>query len=89
MTTKEYSNLKQEIDDLKQSLDAQTITLSKIYIAFIGDKEFEQDGLVQLVKKHDTWIERQKYMWAKIYGGILVGTTIFTYLMDYIIKINK
>ena len=52
-------------------------------------KEFEQDGLVQLVKKHDTWIEKQKYMWAKIYGGILVGTTILTYIMNYLIKTIK
>tara|TARA_R110000822_G_scaffold214257_2_gene349336 strand:- start:140 stop:409 length:270 start_codon:yes stop_codon:yes gene_type:complete len=89
MTTKEYIDLKGEIDELKKSVDAQNITLGKIHIALIGDKEFEQDGLVQLVKKHDNWIEKQKYMWAKIYGGILVGTTLFTYLMNYVIQLNK
>ena len=89
MTTKEYNDLKTEIDELKKSVDAQSVTLSKIHIALVGDKEFEQDGLVQLVKKHDTWIEKQKYMWAKIYGGILVGTTILTYIMNYLIKTIK
>lgn len=89
MTTKEYNDLKTEIDELKKSVDAQSVTLAKIHIALIGDKEFEQDGLVQLVKKHDAWIERQKYMWAKIYGGILVGTTILTYVMNYLIKTIK
>jgi hypothetical protein len=89
MTTKEYNDLKLEIDELKKSVDAQSVTLAKIHIALIGDKEFEQDGLVQLVKKHDSWIEKQKYMWAKIYGGILVGTTILTYVMNYLIKTIK
>lgn len=86
MTSKEYIELKNEIDELKTSVDAQSETLKKIHNAIVGDKEFGQDGLVQMVKKHQSWIESQKYMWAKIYGGIIAGSGIISFALQYLIK---
>jgi hypothetical protein len=42
-------------------------------------------GLVQLVQKHEKWIEGQKYLWAKIYGGIAVGSAIIGYIFKVLL----
>ena len=87
MVSKEYRELKIEIEDLKQSMSEQQEILKKIHQAIVGDKEVGQDGLIEVVKKHDKWITAQKYMWAKVYGGIAVGSALGTFLMKYWIKI--
>ena len=50
--------------------------LDKIHIAIVGNSEFGQDGLVKMVKRHEAWMESQKYMYAKIYGGMIVISTL-------------
>lgn len=86
MTSKEYTSLKKELDELKTSVDEQGETLKKIHNAIVGDKDFGHDGLVELVRKHERWIESQKYMWAKIYGGIAVGSALISILLKFILK---
>ena len=85
-TPKEYTSLKKELDELKTSVDEQGETLKKIHNAIVGDKDFGQEGLVALVRKHERWIESQKFMWAKIYGGIAVGSAIISILLKFILK---
>jgi len=87
--SKEHMELKLELDELKKLVDKQSETLRKIHNAIVGDKEFGQEGIVEMVKKHDDWIQSQKYMWAKIYGGIIVGSTAIGYIINYIIKSIK
>jgi len=86
VTSKEYTQLKKELDELKTSVDEQGETLKKIHNAIVGDKDFGHEGLVALVHKHERWIESQKYMWAKIYGGIAVGSAIISILIKFMIK---
>ena len=86
VTSKEYTSLKKELDDLKTSVDEQGETSKKIHNAIVGDKDFGHEGLVALVRKHERWIESQKYMWAKIYGGIAVGSAIISILLKFILK---
>ena len=87
MESKEYKELKSEIEDLKKCVKSQEETLNKILNAIVGDREFGQEGIVQMVRKHDKWITSQKFMWAKIWGGIGVGTTIGTLLIKFWDKI--
>jgi len=86
MTTKEYSELKKELDELKVSVAEQNVFLKKIHSAIVGDKEYGQDGLVNMVNKHDKWIESQKFMWAKIYGGIIVGSGCISIALKFILR---
>jgi hypothetical protein len=86
---KEHMELKGELDELKKLVDKQSETLRKIHHAIVGDKEFGQEGLVEMVKKHDDWIQSQKYMWAKIYGGIIVGSTAIGYILNIVLKTIK
>lgn len=86
VTSKEYTSLKKELDDLKTSVDEQGETLKKIHNAIVGDKDFGHEGLVALVRKHERWIESQKYMWAKIYGGIAVGSALISIIIKFILK---
>jgi hypothetical protein len=83
---KEHMELKGELDELKKLVDKQSETLRKIHQAIVGDKEFGQEGLVEMVKKHEDWIQGQKYMWAKIYGGIIVGSSAIGYILNVILK---
>ncbi len=87
MESKEYMELKREIADLSACVKNQGETIKKIHNAIVGDKEFGQDGIVQMVRKHDRWITSQKFMWAKIYGGIAVGSGIATLLVKFWDKI--
>ena len=87
MESKEYMELKKEIADLSQCVKNQGETIKKIHNAIVGDKDFGQEGIVQMVRKHDKWITSQKFMWAKIYGGIAVGSALGTLLVKYWDKI--
>ena len=84
MESKEYKELKKEIEDLKQCVKSQEETLNKILNAIVGDKEFGQAGLVEMVRNHEKWIDRQKYMWAKIWGGVAVGSAFISVLIKYL-----
>ncbi len=87
MESKEYMELKREIEELSDCVKMQGETIKKIHNAIVGDKDFGQEGIVQMVRKHDRWITSQKFMWAKIYGGIAVGSTIATILVKFWDKI--
>tara|TARA_B100001063_G_C16309342_1_gene332172 strand:- start:263 stop:529 length:267 start_codon:yes stop_codon:yes gene_type:complete len=87
MESKEYMELKREIEELSDCVKMQGETIKKIHSAIVGDKDFGQEGIVQMVRKHDRWITSQKFMWAKIYGGIAVGSTIATILVKFWDKI--
>jgi hypothetical protein len=86
LTSKEYTQLKRELDELKDSVEEQNDTLKKIHSAIVGDKDFGQEGLVGMVRRHDKWIEAQKFMWAKIYGGIIVGSAFVSVIWKIIFK---
>mgnify|MGYP003655458849 FL=1 len=87
MESKEYMELKREIEELSDCVKLQGETIKKIHNAIVGDKDFGQDGIVQMVRKHDRWITSQKFMWAKIYGGIAVGSALGTLLVKFWDKI--
>ena len=52
MKTTEYNILKEEIDQIKEIVESQGETLKKIHNAIVGDKEFGQKGLVELVNNN-------------------------------------
>ena len=83
-TSKAYIELKKEIDEIKKSVDEQGLTINKIHQAIVGDKDFGHEGIVDIIKRHDVFIESQKNMWAKIYGGIIVGSSIIGFLVKII-----
>jgi hypothetical protein len=84
-TSKAYIELKKEIDEIKKSVDEQGLTINKIHQAIVGDKDFGHEGIVDIIKRHDVFIESQKNMWAKIYGGIIVGSSIIGFLVKIIL----
>lgn len=61
--------------------------IDKIHLALIGDTKFGQDGLVRMVKKHEVWHEKQKFLYAKLYGGTIALTTFITLLIKFWDKI--
>ena len=84
MESKEYKELKKEMEDLKQCVKSQEETLNKILTAIVGNKEFGQAGIVEMVRNHEKWIDKQKYMWAKIWGGVAVGSAVISACLKYL-----
>jgi hypothetical protein len=61
--------LHKEMKDISMKVD-------RILRTLIGDEEMAQDGLVAKVSKHEDWIEKQKLVFAKIFG-IAIGSGVF------------
>jgi len=79
----EYKELKAEIDHITKIVENQGEIIKKIHNAIVGDKDFQIKGIVELVNNNTNWIMAQKFLWAKIYGGIAVGTTVVTLITKY------
>tara|TARA_R110002049_G_scaffold171736_1_gene338528 strand:- start:748 stop:1011 length:264 start_codon:yes stop_codon:yes gene_type:complete len=86
MVSKEYKELKKEITSMQKDMSGMCDKIDKIHLALVGDTKFGQDGLVRMVK-HEEWLEKQKYMYAKIYGGMLAVSTITTLVIKFWDKI--
>jgi hypothetical protein len=83
MESKEYKELKKDIAKIEKDIASlekcsnnMSEKLDKIHLALVGDSEFGQDGLVKMVQRHEMWMQNQKYMYAKIYGGMVVISTL-------------
>lgn len=83
MPTK-YEEIKSDMEQLKSEVKTDIGRLEgkidKLTNAVIGDKEFGQDGIVEMVRRHEEWITKQRHLWAKIYGGVAVAGFLWTYL---------
>jgi len=87
MISKEYKELKKEITIMQKNMSGMCDKIDKIHLALVGDTKFGQEGLVRMVKKHEEWLQKQKYMYAKIYGGMVVITTMTSLLIKFWDKI--
>ena len=83
MASKEYTELKKEVEGVKNQMAKLCNKVDKIHNAIVGDLTLGQEGLVRMVKNHEKFIQSQKYMYAKIYGGSIVVATIVSLLAKY------
>ncbi len=79
--------IKQEIKTLQDNMMSVMEKMDRLSKAIVGDEEFGQEGLVKLVKKHERYIEKQKFLYAKIYGAIAVGGIAWTLVLKFWDKI--
>tara|TARA_R100001163_G_C5012194_1_gene157721 strand:- start:642 stop:899 length:258 start_codon:yes stop_codon:yes gene_type:complete len=75
--------IKQEIKTLQDNMMSVMEKMDRLSKAIVGDEEFGQEGLVKLVKKHERYIEKQKFLYAKIYGAIAVGGIAWTLILKF------
>lgn len=83
MASKEYTELKKEVANLDKNMSKVCNKLDKVHNAIVGDLSLGQEGLVRMVKNHQKFIEGQKYMYAKIYGGTIVVATLVSLLAKF------
>tara|TARA_R100001244_G_scaffold35643_2_gene32773 strand:- start:260 stop:511 length:252 start_codon:yes stop_codon:yes gene_type:complete len=76
ITTKQYTELKQEIDAIKKSVD-------EIKSAIVGNKRFGQEGIVDVVKRHESYIEKDQKFKQKLVGGAAVLGTLWTVILKW------
>ncbi len=73
---KNIDHLNKEIEHIKSSLD-------EIKTAIIGNKKFGQEGLVNMVRRHEEYIENDKKFKNKLLGaGVIIGT-IWTVILKF------
>ena len=83
MASKEYTELKKEVEKLGKDMTKLCNKVDKVHNAIVGDVSLGQDGLVRMVKNHQKFIEGQKYMYAKIYGGTIVVATLVSLVAKF------
>ena len=76
ITSKEYKELKSEIEEIKVSLE-------EIRKAIIGNPTFGQEGLVDMVKKHEKYIEKDRRFKQKLIGGGVVLGSVWTIILKW------
>lgn len=76
ITTKQYADLKQELDDIKESVNV-------IKTAIIGNEQFGQEGLVAVVKRHEEYIAKDRKFKQKLVGGMVVVTALWTFILKF------
>jgi len=76
ITNKQYTELKSEIDEIKSTLD-------EIKKAIVGNPTFGQEGLVDMVKRHEEYIEQDRKFKQKLIGGGAVLGTIWTIVLKW------
>tara|TARA_R110002096_G_scaffold63690_3_gene155977 strand:- start:4772 stop:5023 length:252 start_codon:yes stop_codon:yes gene_type:complete len=76
ITNKEYTALKTEIDEMK-------VTLDEIKVAIIGNPVFGQEGLVDMVKKHELYITSDMKFKQRLVGVGAVLGTVWTIILKF------
>ncbi len=79
--------IKEQIRKLQENVILMADKMDRLSKAIVGDDEYGQEGLVKLVKRHERYIEKQQFLYAKIYGAIAVGGVAWTLIMKFWDKI--
>jgi len=87
MASAEYKEMKKEVEGVKKELTKLCNKVDKTHLAIVGDLTLGQDGIVRMVKAHEKWINSQRYMYAKIYGGTIAVATLVSLLAKFWDKI--
>jgi len=75
--------IKEQIKRLQENIIVIADKMDRLSKAIVGDEEYGQEGIVKLVKRHEKYIEKQKFLYAKIYGAIAVGGVAWTLIMKF------
>ncbi len=73
---KNIDHLNKEIEHIKSSLD-------EIKTAIIGNEKFGQEGLVNMVRIHEEYIEKDNKFKNKLLGAGAILGTIWTIILTF------
>lgn len=73
---KNIMHLNKEMEHIKTSLD-------EIKTAIIGNEKFGQEGLVNMVKRHEDYIEKDKKFKNKLLGAGAILGTLWTLILKF------
>jgi predicted nucleic acid-binding Zn-ribbon protein len=80
---KDMSKIEKDIIALHKDISKMSEQVDKIQLSLVGDDKFGQEGLVKMVKRHEKWVENQRYMYAKICGGAVVISALTTLVIKF------
>ena len=83
LASKEYTELKKEVEGVKKEMTKLCNKVDKVHNAIVGDLTLGQEGIVRMVWNHEKYIQSQRYMYAKIYGGSIAVATIVSLLAKF------
>lgn len=75
------------LEILHEDIQGLNLKVDRILRTLMGDNDMGQTGLVSKVQYHEKWIEKQKLVWAKVFG-VAIGSGLFGgFIGQLIIKI--
>ena len=75
--------LKKNIDHLNKEIEHIKASIDEIKIAIIGNEKFGQEGLVNMVRRHEEYIEKDKRFKNKLIGAGAILGTIWTIILKF------
>ena len=75
--------LYKNIDHLNKEIEHIKISIDEIKTAIIGNEKFGQEGLVNMVKRHEVYIEQDKRFKNKLLGAGAILGTIWTLILKF------
>lgn len=68
---------------IKDKLSEIDMMVTKLHQTVIGDKVYGQKGLVEQVNEHRKYIDTDKSLKAKVLGGSIVLSGVWTVILKY------
>lgn len=81
--------LEQQNEQLTQSNQQILNIVTELKLGLVGSKQLEIEGVVQKVKRHDEYIEKDKKQKYKFAGAAGILVFLLTFLKDWIINLFK
>lgn len=76
-----------DIQWIKNKLSEMDIMLHKLNATVVGDAEYGQEGLVQVVKRHSDYIAKDEKFKSKLIGGGIVFGGVWGFILKFWDKI--
>ena len=73
--------LNEEYKKLKDTVDKVLIIVTELKMGLLGSEKLDFEGVIQKVKRHEKYIQRDKRLKYMIYGGIMVISFLVTLLI--------
>jgi len=71
-----------DIQWIKDTMLSMNNTLTQLNQTVVGNEQYGQKGMVKTLEEHSKFIEEQKNFKAKLIGGLIVISALFSAMMN-------
>jgi hypothetical protein len=81
-TNNRLDSIERRLDSIENTLEKVVQNFNKLYVAVVGNETFDQDGIVQRLKKVETEVNHWHKLRLKLVGVFLGGGVAWTVLWE-------